>query len=132
MLAAACGKDAPAPPPAADPLLRTVQRPVPPGPYRVTYDCGETDRQTIDLAAKTRSTIGNGSPAPVIGRLPDAMAALVNDSVTAVLAGGPYRAEPGRCTLSIETTAGTPVFSIEKSAHHEKDAVSGLVRVFAP
>ena len=154
--AVACGKEAPArPPPAApppptapsgsppsgapspgpataDPLLRSVPHPVPPGPYRVAYDCGPANQQRIDLRAKTRSTIANGSPAPVISTLPDAMTGMVRDSVAHVLAGGPYRAEPGACTLSIETADGAPVFSIEKSGHTEKDAVSELQRAFAP
>lgn len=134
VLAAACGKDAPAPPPAPppDPLLRTVHRPVPPGPYRVTYDCGPTDRQTLDLRAKTRSTIASGSPAPVLANVSEPLIAMTADTVTRVLAGGPYRAEPGPCTLVIETADGAPVFTIEKSAHAEKDAVSDLVRAFAP
>ena len=133
VLAAACGKDAPAPPPApADPLLRAVPRPVPPGPYRVTYDCGATDRQTIDLRAKTRSTIANGSPAPALANISEPLIAMVGDSVTKVLAGGPYRAEPGACTLVIETADGAPVFRIEKAGHAEHDAVSELQRAFAP
>jgi hypothetical protein len=59
---------------------------------------------------------------------------MVGASVTRVLAGGPYRAEPGRCTLRIDTKSGggLAVFSIEKSGHTEKDAVSDLVRAFAP
>jgi hypothetical protein len=113
-------------------LLRSVAQPVPAGPYRVIYDCGATDHQEIDLGAKIRTTVGNGSPAPVVGQLSDAMAAMIGDTVTHVLAGGPYRAEPGPCTLSIDTTGHVRVFSIEKSAHHEKDAVSDLVRVFVP
>jgi hypothetical protein len=134
VLAAACGKDAPAPPsasaPSADPLLRSVARPVPPGPYRVVYDCGATNRQEIDLGAKTRTT--SGTPAPVVSNLSEAMTSMIGDTVTRVLAGGPYRAEPGPCTLSIETTAHARAFTIEKSAHQEKDAVSDLVRVFVP
>lgn len=140
VLAAACGKDAPTPPPApatapappADPLLRRVAQPVPAGPYRIIYDCGATDHQEIDLGAKTRTTVGNGSPAPVVGQLSDAMASMIGDTITHVLAGGPYRAEPGPCTLAIETATHAPVFKIEKSAHKEKDAVSDLVRVFVP
>jgi hypothetical protein len=85
-----------------------------------------------DLRAKTRSTIANGSPAPVVGQVSDAMAGMIGDTVTRALAGGPYRAEPGPCTLSIETADGAPVFSIAKSGHQEKDAVSDLVRVFVP
>ena len=132
-LFAACGRDEPARvAPPSDPLMQSVQRPLPAGPYRVTYDCGATDRQTIDLDAKTRTTIGNGSPAPVVGQISETMAQMLGDTVAHVLAGGPYRAEPGPCTLRIETKSGAPVFSIEKSAHHEKDAVSDLVRVFVP
>jgi len=136
VLAAACGKDAPAPPPPApppaDPLLRTVPHPVPAGPYRVSYDCGPGSQQRIDLQAKTRTTVAGGSPEPVVGPLSEPMAAMVGDTVSRVLAGGPYRAEPGPCTLAIETADGAAVFTIEKSAHAEKDAVSDLVRVFVP
>lgn len=129
----ACGKDAPAPPPPApDPLLRSVARPVPPGPYRLTYACGPVERDEIDLAARTRSTLANGSPAPAIANLSPALAAMIADTTARVLAGGPYRAEPGRCTLTIATTTGTPVFTIEKAGHAEHDAVSDLVRVFVP
>ncbi len=129
VLVAACGNDAPAPPP-ADPLLRSVPKPVPPGPYRVTYTC-PGNQQRIDLGAQTRSTIANGSPEAAVGPISGTMVAMVTDAVTKVLAGGPYRAEPGPCTLSIET-AGGPVFTIEKSGHAEQDAVSGLVRAFVP
>ena len=114
----------------ADPLLRSVARPVPPGPYRVVYDCGPANHQVIDLGAKTRTT--SGTPAPVVSNLSDAMSSMIADTVTRVLAGGPYRAEPGPCSLSIETGGRGAVFTIEKSAHQEKDAVSDLVRVFVP
>lgn len=116
----------------ADPLLRSVARPVPPGPYRVVYDCGPANHQVIDLGAKTRTT--SGTPAPVVSNLSDAMSSMIADTVTRVLAGGPYRAEPGPCSLSIEIETGGrgAVFTIEKSAHQEKDAVSDLVRVFVP
>lgn len=124
----ACHHDAPPP----DPLLRSVPHPVPPGPYRVTYDCGPAQRDSIDLRAHTRSTIANGAPAPAIANLPDPLVAMVGDATAHVLAGGPYRAEPGRCTLTIETAGGAPVFTIEKSGHREHDAVSELVRVFVP
>lgn len=129
----ACREDAPpAPPPPPDPLLRAVPHPVPAGPYRVTYDCGPTQRDQIDLRAKTRSTIANGSPAPAIANLSDPLAAMISDTTARVLAGGPYRAEPGNCSLVIETAAGAPIFTIEKSGHKEHDAVSDLVRVFVP
>jgi hypothetical protein len=124
----ACHHDAPPP----DPLLRSVPHPVPPGPYRVTYDCGPAQRDSIDLRAHTRSTIANGSPAPAIANLPDPLVAMVGDATAHVLAGSPYRAEPGPCTLTIETAGGAPVFAIEKSGHREHDAVSELVRVFVP
>jgi hypothetical protein len=128
----ACHKDAPAPPPPPDPLLRTVPHPVPAGPYRLTYDCGPTQRDSIDLRAKTRSTIANGSPAPAIANLSDPLVQMIGDATAHVLAGGPYRAEPGRCTLRIETADGAAVFAIEKAGHREHDAVSELVRVFVP
>jgi hypothetical protein len=130
---AACHEDsAPPAPPPPDPLLRTVPHPVPAGPYRVTYDCGPTARDQIDLRAHTRSTIANGSPAPAIANLSEPLAAMIGDTTTRVLAGGPYRAEPGACTLMIETADGAPVFTIEKAGHKEHDAVSELVRVFVP
>ena len=119
----ACHNDAPAPPPPADPLLRAVPHPVPAGPYRITYDCGPTQRDSIDLRAKTRSTIAN---------LSEPLAQMIGDATAHVLAGGPYRAEPGNCTLRIETCDGAPAFTIEKAAHREHDAVSELVRVFVP
>jgi hypothetical protein len=131
VLVAACHKDAPAPPP-PDPLLRTVPQPVPAGPYRITYDCGPLQRDAIDLRAKTRSTIANGSPAPAIANLSPSLAAMIADATARVLSGGPYRAEPGNCTLTIETADGAPAFAIEKAGHREHDAVSELVRVFVP
>jgi hypothetical protein len=141
LVLAACGRDAPAPPAGArvgsavqaqpaDPSLRSVARPVPAGPYRVIYDCGPGNHQEIDLGAKTRTT--SGTPAPVVSNLSDAMSSMIADTVTRVLAGGPYRAEPGPCSLAIETAGRAAVFTIEKSAHQEKDAVSDLVRVFVP
>lgn len=140
-LTAACGKDAPPPAPAAPPappagpLLSTVAQPVPAGPYIVTYSCGAIFRDQIDLETKTRTTVDNEhSMAPVVSNVSEAMIAMVGDSVSHVLAGGPYRAEPGRCALRIDAKSGggVAVFSIEKSAHQEKDAVSDLVRVFVP
>jgi hypothetical protein len=128
----ACHDDAPAPPPPPDPLLRTVPHPVAAGPYRITYDCGPTQRDSIDLRAKTRATIANGSPAPAIANLSDPLVQMIGDATAHVLAGGPYRAEPGNCMLKIETADGAPVFAIEKAGHREHDAVSELVRVFVP
>ena len=128
----ACHDDAPAPPPPPDPLLRTVPHPVPAGPYRITYACGPTQRDSIDLRAKTRSTIANGSPAPAIANLSEPLVGMIGDATARVLAGGPYRAEPGNCALTIETPDGAPVFTIEKAGHREHDAVSELVRVFVP
>ena len=54
-------------PPKVDPLLRAVVRPVPPGPYAVTYSCehsnapfgkgGDINVQTIDLDTRSRTTV---------------------------------------------------------------------------
>lgn len=148
LLAFACRSHdaAPPPPPKADPMLRTVVKPVPPGPYKVTYVCQQANAsgktsgtsETLDLGAMTRSTSIEPETldAPAVANVSPALVAMISDNVGRVLAGGPYRAElapPGApaCTLVIEK-GPEKLLTIEKADTKERDAVSELVHVFRP
>jgi hypothetical protein len=147
LLAFACrSHDAAPPPPKADPLMRAVVRPVPPGPYQVSYVCtqpsasgkasGTSDR--LDLGAMTRTTSSGDETldAPAVANVSPALVAMIADNVNRVLAGGPYRAElpaagaPG-CMLTIEK-GEQKLLTIEKADTKERDAVSELVHAFRP
>jgi len=156
VLLAACHDDAPAPPPQPPPPPPKV---VPAGPYKVSYECshsnepfgkgGQVSNQTLDLGAKTRTTLAytyDGDPAgptpfvpppPAVSQLSDPLVAMMNDAVIKVLSGGPYTPElpPSEgtpCLLTITNASGAQLFRIEKADHAQKDAVSELVRAFAP
>ena len=151
----ACSKhaDAPPPPKPIDPSLRAVVRPVPPGPYSVSYDCdhsnapfgtgGDVNHQTLDLGAKTRTTLAYqytdepvAPPPPVVGNVSATLVAMTADAVDRVLAGGPYKAElpPSEGTACVLTIAKGPqkLLVIEKADAKQPDAVSELVHVFRP
>lgn len=151
LLAFACRSHEAAPKP--DPMQRAVARPVPPGPYTVSYDCdhsnapfgkgGDVDHQTLDLGAKTRTTLAYNytdapiaPPPPVVANASTALVAMVSDNVDRVLAGGPYKAElpPSEGTACVLTIAkgAQKLLVIDKAATKEKDAVSDLVHVFRP
>jgi hypothetical protein len=151
LLAFACrSHDAPPKPspPPPDQLARAVVRPVPPGPYRVTYGCsqptasgkiGAGSAEMLDLGAMTRTTLPDGPQtldAPAVANVSPSLVAMISDNVDRVLAGGPYRAElpaPGAvgCTLTIEK-GEQKLLVIEKSDTKEHDAVSELVHAFRP
>lgn len=147
LLALACrSHDAAPPPPKADPLMRAVVRPVPPGPYKISYVCqqpsasGKASRtaDTLDLGAMTRTTSRGPETldAPAVANVSPALVAMISDNVSRVLAGGPYRAEPpaagaAECTLTI-ASGDHALLTIEKAATTEHDAVSELVHVFRP
>ena len=139
--------------PKLDPSQRAVVRPVPPGPYTVSYDCehsnapfgkgGDVNHQSIDLGAKTRTTTAYAytdapvaPPPPVVANLSPTLAMMVGDTVERVLAGGPYQAElpPSEGTVCVLTIAkGTQkLLVIEKADTTQRDAVSELVHVFRP
>ncbi|MBV8756491.1 MAG: hypothetical protein JO257_04415 [Deltaproteobacteria bacterium] len=151
LLAVACGHHDE--PPKLDPSQRAVVRPVPPGPYTVTYNCehsnepfgkgGDINHQMIDLGAKTRVTTAYAytdapiaPPPPAVANLSPALVAMASDAVDRVLAGGPYTAElpPSEGTVCILTIAkgAQNLLVIDKADTKQKDAVSDLVRVFRP
>lgn len=151
LLAVACHSHDDAP--KLDPAQRAVVRPVPPGPYTVTYDCdhsnapfgkgGEVNHQTLDLGAKTRTTLAYNytdqplaPPPPVVANASPALVAMLGDTVDRVLAGGPYKAElpPSEGTACVLTIAKGPqkLLVIEKAGAKEPDAVSELVHAFRP
>ena len=147
LLAFACrSHEAAPPPPKADPMMRAVARPVPPGPYKVTYACQQASASgkasatsdVLDLGAMTRTTtVGPETlDAPPVANVSPTLVAMITDNVNRVLAGGPYRAElppPGaaQCTLIIQK-GDQILLTIEKADTKEHDAVSELVHVFRP
>jgi hypothetical protein len=112
----------------------------PHGPYKVSYDCDgpQVDHQTLDLGAKTRTTLSYAAadqpiapPPPVVGNAPDALVTMANDAVTRVLAGGPYPSESTGCTLTI-ASGDQKLLVIDKATAQRKDAASELVHIFRP
>jgi len=147
LLAVACRSHEAAPPqPQADPMMRAVVHPVPPGPYKVSYACRQPSAsgkssdtsETLDLGAMTRTTSTGPETldAPPVANVSPTLVAMISDNVNRVLAGGPYRAElpaagAAGCTLLI-AKGDQKLLEIEKASTNEKDAVSELVHLFRP
>jgi hypothetical protein len=129
-------------------------RPIPVGPYVVHYDCFHSNEPfgkgsqyrnaTYDLGAKTFSSqawelkgeVGepNVPPAPTVTPLDPSRTAQILAAVQEVLRGGPYKPEypvpeGTPCTLKI-VADGREVFTLEKAATENKDAVSDLLHAF--
>jgi hypothetical protein len=125
--------------PFGKPAPQAVAKAIPPGPYKVSYDCdgAQVDHQTLDLGAKTRTTLVYTAadqpiapPAPVVSKASDALVAMASDATARVLAGGPYPAGTG-CTLTIASGA-QKLLVIDKADTTRKDAVAELVHIFKP
>jgi len=131
----ASGSAEPPAPPATGPGMRALPKPVPPGPYVVSYHCDldETHyiEQAVDLGARTVTSF-DSQPPPIVKSLDDAAMKQLQGAVDKLVRGGPYRAEPPdpegtACYLAIGTSPNATFFQIDKSLTNEADAVSELV-----